>query len=97
MDIVKDSPLTVCDIRSVEESDWLLCDQVHDDRIDESMYLRHRPGHKWYWLSNQTRDEMTLFVVFDSENFKDGASIREGERRRCGLWICTRFLMTKYM
>jgi len=77
VDIVRDSPLTLCDIRSIEESDWLLCDQIHEDRVDESMYLKHRPNHKWYWLSNQTREEMTLFVVFDSAKFRDRTCSKE--------------------
>ncbi|KAI1271207.1 hypothetical protein F5Y07DRAFT_383618 [Xylaria sp. FL0933] len=70
--IVYDRPLALCDWRSVSQADWELCDQVHDDRVDEAMYLKHRDGHKWWWLPEQSRDELALFVVWDSSKFGTG-------------------------
>ena len=34
----------------------------------EVMYLRHSDKHTWYWISSQTKDEVTAFVVWDSMN-----------------------------
>lgn len=32
----------------------------------ELSYVRYSPEHKWYWLSNQTPDELILFTQSDS-------------------------------
>ena len=29
--------------------------------------MRYNPNHKWYYLSNQTPEEVTLIKCFDSE------------------------------
>lgn len=32
--------------------------------------MQHKPAHKWYWLSNQTPDEILLFVQYDTHPVK---------------------------
>jgi hypothetical protein len=59
--------LALCDRTTVEESDWETAEKIHTNWIEESMYLRYNNQHKWYWLSNQTMDEVTCMVVWDSE------------------------------
>ncbi|KAK4156151.1 hypothetical protein C8A00DRAFT_30963 [Chaetomidium leptoderma] len=68
---VETGPLALCDTRTVAEDDWEPVDKVFDDWVEESMYLKHNPSQKWYWLSNQTTDEVTTFVVWDSERPND--------------------------
>jgi hypothetical protein len=58
--------LALCDRRTVKSDDWEPVDKVHEDWIEEGMYLRRRSDHEWYWLSNQTHEEMVAFVVWDS-------------------------------
>src|SRR4051794_76951 len=70
--VVRQKPLGICDWSSVRSPDWELCDQVMDDRVDEAMYLVHKPEHKWWWLPEQSHKELTIFVVWDSEKFKNG-------------------------
>lgn len=70
--VVEDSPLALCDRRSIASDDWELCDQVHSDRCDEAMYLKATACHRWYWLSKQDSSEMTLFVVWDSSRALKG-------------------------
>lgn len=65
---VETGPLAFCDIRTVAEEDWEPVDKVFDDWVEESMYLKHNPAHKWYWLSDQTPDDVSTFVIWDSEN-----------------------------
>jgi hypothetical protein len=68
---VETGPMAFCDVRTVSEDDWEPVDKVFDDWVEESMYLKHKPAHKWYWLSNQTTDEITTFVIWDSERPHD--------------------------
>ncbi|KAI1311973.1 hypothetical protein F5Y03DRAFT_381800 [Xylaria venustula] len=65
--VVEVQPLALCDRRSVVDADWEQVEKIQTNWIEESMYLRHNRQHKWYWLSNQTIDEVTSFVVWDSE------------------------------
>ena len=64
--VVESQPLALCDRRSVQSSDWEEVEKVQTQWIEESMYLRRNENHMWYWLSNQTQDEVTAIVVWDS-------------------------------
>ncbi|KAK0642961.1 hypothetical protein B0T16DRAFT_174494 [Cercophora newfieldiana] len=68
---VETGPMAFCDVRSVLEDDWEQVDKVFGDWVEESMYLKHNPAHKWYWLSNQTADEVIAFAIWDSEKPHD--------------------------
>lgn len=63
---VTSQPLALCDRRSVRASDWEEVEKLQTQWVEESMYLRRNPEHQWFWISNQTRDEVTAFVVWDS-------------------------------
>jgi hypothetical protein len=65
---VYDAPLTFCDRRSVQENDLLEEDKVHPTHWEEGLYLIHRDDQKWYWLSEQTRDEVAIFMTWNSED-----------------------------
>lgn len=65
--IVENEPLAYCDVRTVEENDWEPVEKIQEDWIEESMYLKHRKYHKWYWCSRQTRDEALVFTIWDSD------------------------------
>lgn len=66
--VVENQPLAICDRRSVQTSDWEEVEKIQTAWIEESMYLRHNEGQKWFWLSKQTMDEVTSIVVWDSAN-----------------------------
>jgi len=66
--VVENQPLAICDRRSVQTSDWEEVEKIQTAWIEESMYLRHNEGQKWFWLSRQTMDEVTSIVVWDSAN-----------------------------
>lgn len=65
--VVQNEPLAYCDVRTVAEDDWEPVEKIQEDWIEEAMYLKHRPGHKWYWKSLQTRDEISAFTIWDSK------------------------------
>jgi len=64
---VEDTPLALCDRRTVKDGDIVLVDKIQPDYVNEGLYLKHRPYHRWYWLSGQTKSEPFMFVTWDSE------------------------------
>jgi len=57
-------------------SDWRFLDTKHDlvsvrhiypDREGSTFKVRYDPNHRWYYLSNQTPEEVTLIKCYDSE------------------------------
>ena len=52
-------PLAVADYRSI--------DLERDLAETSTNSFRYNPGHAWYYLSDQTPDEVTLFKCFDSD------------------------------
>ncbi|KAF2191376.1 hypothetical protein K469DRAFT_370108 [Zopfia rhizophila CBS 207.26] len=95
VDKVYDAPLAFCDRRSVSQEDLLEEDKVHPTHWEEGLYLLHRDHHKWYWLSEQTRDEVAMFLTWDSAeidssvipvcpphaSFRDESASRKGPPR----------------
>lgn len=67
VDVVETDPLVCCDTRTVSDSDLDVVQKVMDDTVEESMYLKRRAAHQWYWMSNQTRDDVLVMTVWDSK------------------------------
>ncbi|KAH7397972.1 hypothetical protein BKA64DRAFT_54138 [Cadophora sp. MPI-SDFR-AT-0126] len=65
--VIRDSPLALCDPRSVSKDDLLEADRVSPFYAGEIYYLKYNPDQTWYWLSEQQPNEVTLFVTFDSQ------------------------------
>jgi hypothetical protein len=63
---VEDAPLAFCDFTSVDEESLLVCDRVVEDYVGQVYYLKHDPKQKWYWISNQRPNEISMFTSFDS-------------------------------
>jgi hypothetical protein len=50
----------------VDPQDILEVDQVGPQYAGETSYVRFNPDQRWYWLRNQTCDELTIFTCFYS-------------------------------
>jgi hypothetical protein len=74
---VKDVPLAFCDARSVRRRDLVAVDKVHSDHLEEGWYMKYHPEQQWYYLAQQTHDEVAIFVSWDSE-----CEERFGKRRK---------------
>jgi len=61
---LRDSPLAVCDGRSVAPED-LIRERVRGLERYRSV---HNPAHRWYWFSDMTKDEVLFFKGFDSSH-----------------------------
>ena len=66
---LNDWPLTFCDASTVQKhADLEAADLLYPDLVTENFQIYHRPGHKWYYLSNQLPSELVVFKQADSLN-----------------------------
>ncbi|KAF5608112.1 uncharacterized protein FSUBG_4936 [Fusarium subglutinans] len=63
---LRDYPLALCDARSVVDSDLVESDYIYPDFVSESFLLKHSPDHKWFYLSDQSKDELLVITNYDS-------------------------------
>lgn len=66
--VVKDCPLAFCDRRSVPKQDLVEIDKVHEDHWEGGYLIKYNPDHRWYWLPNQTSNEVSVFLTWDSDH-----------------------------
>lgn len=63
----EDYPLALLDPNTVDESqDFLTVDKVTPERAVSAYMVRYDPSHRWYWLGNQTPDEVIVFSMWDT-------------------------------
>jgi hypothetical protein len=63
---VLQTPLAVCDARTIEPKDLMASDLVYPDWTGETYSVAFNPRHRWYWYPRQTPLEATLLKVYDS-------------------------------
>ncbi|KAK7402579.1 hypothetical protein QQX98_011684 [Neonectria punicea] len=64
---VQDCPLAVCDGTTAAEADLLATDHVTRDHVGEMYSLLSNPEHKWYYMSQQSVEDVLLFKTYDSD------------------------------
>ncbi|HTY56141.1 MAG TPA: CmcJ/NvfI family oxidoreductase [Candidatus Binataceae bacterium] len=64
---VMDTPLAVCDARTIAQSDFVATDLKYRDRTGEVYSMSFNPAHRWFYVSRMERDEVLLLKCFDSE------------------------------
>jgi hypothetical protein len=65
---VLDSPLALCDAGSFTDDDLIASDLVYQHVRGETSSVQFKPGHRWYYFSEQQPDEVILIRVHDSAN-----------------------------
>jgi hypothetical protein len=60
------TPLAVCDARTIDSSDLLPSDLVYPDWTGETYSVAFNPRHRWYWYPHQLPSEATLLKIYDS-------------------------------
>lgn len=63
---VEESPLAICDARSIAPADLVTTNLIYRDRIGETYALAHNPAHRWYYFPRMESDEVVLIKCFDS-------------------------------
>ncbi|KAI0632412.1 hypothetical protein C8Q77DRAFT_1218795 [Trametes polyzona] len=67
---VAHKPLAVSDWRYLDEKDLVSVRFIYPHREGSTYSVKYNPNHRWYYLSNQTPDEVTLIKCYDSEEDK---------------------------
>ena len=62
-----DSPLAVCDARTVKPDDLVPSDLVYPHRVGETYSVKYNPEHQWFYVPQMTADEILLLKCFDSK------------------------------
>lgn len=55
----------MCDRRSVLPEDAIEVDKVLPNNLELETCIYHRPYHKWYFMSEQTPNDVLLFVQWE--------------------------------
>ena len=61
-----DSPLAVCDARTVKSDELVASDLVYPNRVGETYSVKYNPDHQWFYVPRMTADEALLLKCFDS-------------------------------
>lgn len=64
---VLDTPLAVCDARTVDMNDMFPAEIRYPTRNGEIYLLRHAPQHRWTYFSAMNNDEALMFKQYDSQ------------------------------
>ncbi len=62
-----DSPLAVCDARTVKANELVASDLVYPHRVGETYSVKYNPDHRWFYVPRMTIDEILLLKCFDSK------------------------------
>ena len=63
---LEDSPLAICDARSIALEDFVATDLIYRDRTGEIYNVRFSPSHRWFYAPRMSRDEVLVFRCYDS-------------------------------
>ncbi|KAK0614480.1 hypothetical protein B0T14DRAFT_570415 [Immersiella caudata] len=63
---VEDYPLAVCEASSVSQDDLLECDHIRKKYIGSTVFLTHKDGYRWRYLSHHRPEELLVMKMFDS-------------------------------
>jgi len=63
---VEETPLGVCDARSMVQNDFIPMDLRYEDRIGEIYVINFSPRHRWIYFPRMRTNEVILLKGFDS-------------------------------
>ena len=64
---IVDTPLAVCDARSISVRDLVVTDLRYRDRTGEMYLVQESPHHRWAYFSEMERHEALVFKQYDSQ------------------------------
>lgn len=64
---IQESPLAVCDARSIEPGDIVASDLVYPHRVGETYVFTYNANHRWFYFPNMQRNEALLLKCYDSK------------------------------
>jgi len=64
---ILDTPLAICDARTISVNDLAATDIIYPDRTGEIYLVHSSPFHRWLYFSEMDRDEALVFKQYDSQ------------------------------
>jgi hypothetical protein len=64
---VEESPLAVCDGRSMTQDDFIKQNLLYRDRTGEVYAVAHNPNQHWFYFPHQRKEEVLLLKCYDSD------------------------------
>jgi len=65
---IQESPLALCDARSIAPQDVVASDLVYPDRVGETYAFTYNPEHRWYYFPQLEPSEVILLKCYDSKD-----------------------------
>ena len=65
--MVYDAPLAFGDRATLSPDSLLATQRAGSDYVGEIYYLKHDARQRFYWISEQTPEELSIFISYDSE------------------------------
>jgi hypothetical protein len=63
---VRDTPLAMCDGRTVAPGDLVASDLIYPNRDGENYTVKYTANHRWFYVPKMTADEALLLKCYDS-------------------------------
>lgn len=63
---VQDTPLALCDFRTVSSNDLVPMDIVYPHFVDEVYEVLPNPNHRWFYKKGMQQDEAIVFKLHDT-------------------------------
>lgn len=60
-------PIAVCDASTVSQKDCYAVDTVFPHYASELYHIGHNEAHRWFYLNEQTNEEVLIMQVYDSD------------------------------
>ncbi|KAL6828082.1 hypothetical protein V8C40DRAFT_274522 [Trichoderma camerunense] len=73
LNIVKNAPLVISDRRTVLQDDLLEVEKVLPDKVERNFYLKYKPYHKWFYMSDQGPEDVAIFTSWEEKNGSETA------------------------
>lgn len=64
---IVDTPLALCDARTVAAADLAATELRYPDRVGEIYLVQHSPRHRWAYFPEMDRDEALVFKQYNSQ------------------------------
>jgi len=69
---VGDAPIAFCDYHTIDKEDLVPTDRPWKGLAREIYNIKWNSSQRWYWIRDQTPDEVTLFLNWDSSPIDGG-------------------------
>lgn len=65
---ITSSPLGFIRPSTMVAQDWMTIELIYPDRVGQILGVAANPDHEWFYLSNMTPDEVTIFNIYDNQD-----------------------------